>query len=678
MAMEGHVIHGSTGHSRIEIVKSLDPEDAFYGLGDKTGYLNKRGYDYMMWNSDNPDPQLEVPTFKAMYKSIPFFLTLKKHGTYGIFFDNENRSYFDMGYESDSYYFFGADEGFYDYYFFAGNTPADVIREYTSLTGRTPLPQLWTLGYHQSRWSYMSKKEVSALASRFRELDIPCDVIHLDIDYMDHFKVFTWDQERFKDPEGFCREMKNSGFKLVTIIDPGVKVEKGYSVYEEGMENSYFAKTPKGDVYENVVWPGDSVYPDFSNQEVREWWGIQCKKLIDIGIRGIWNDMNEPASFHGPLPDDVMFSRDGEQLPHSQIHNVYGHLMSKATYEALKKYDGKRPFVITRACYSGSGKYATAWTGDNHSIWAHLQMAIPQLCNLGISGMCFIGTDVGGFGSNVTAELMSRWIQIGCFSPLFRNHSAKYTRRQEPWEFDEETLQIYRKYVKLRYKLLPYFYDLFWEQTKTGLPIIRPLFLEYPEDFNTREMNDEFMVGKNILVAPVVEQGKRQKMLYLPSGKWVDYWNHAVYEGGQYIIRDAPLDTCPIFIKQGAILPTYNPMQYVGETDFSSVTFEIYEENLPAEIPVVLDTYTSISPTSSKTTETGALNVEATSPVKENAAVYNHYLDNGEDFSYLEGYYHQYQCALKDGTLHITLQHAGYEKPYSKIITKNMLRKDTK
>jgi len=279
-----------------------------------------------------------------------------------------------------------------------------------------PLPQLWTLGYHQSRWGYDSEERFREIAAKLREHRIPCDSIHFDIDYMDAFKVFTWNQELFDDEKQMIADLRADGFKPVTIIDPGVKVEPGYDVYEEGMAHGYFATTPDGDVYINKVWPGDSVFPDFGQPAVRDWWADKQKYLIDLGIQGCWTDMNEPASFNGPLPDDLIFADEERITTHAEMHNTYGHNMVKATFSGWRRHSGVRPFVITRACYAGSQKYTIAWTGDNHSIWAHLQMAIPQLCNMGLSGMSYAGTDVGGFGSDVTPELMARWVQVGCFS----------------------------------------------------------------------------------------------------------------------------------------------------------------------------------------------------------------------------------------------------------------------
>ncbi|KOF56563.1 alpha-glucosidase [Clostridium sp. DMHC 10] len=572
---EGHEINSELGNYKFNVLKKLDDNTFFYGFGDKTGHLNKRGYHYKMWNTDNAAPHVE--SFEALYKSIPFFITLKDNKAFGIFLDNTFESHFDMGKENSNYYSFGAVDGNLDYYFIYGPSIKEVIKDYTCLTGRTPIPQIWTLGYQQCRWSYTPEERLIEVSKNFREKDIPCDALYLDIDYMDGYRVFTWDKDKFKNPNKTLSKLKENGFKVVTIIDPGVKKDKGYKIYDEGIKNNYFATDKDGVPYVNEVWPGESLYPDFPNSKVRNWWADNQKIMIDYGVAGIWNDMNEPASFKGPLPDDVMFDNDGTKVSHKEIHNVYGHYMSKATYEGIKKFTNKRPFVITRACYAGTQKYSTVWTGDNQSLWEHLRMSLPMLMNLGLSGFAFCGTDVGGFGFDCSAELLSRWIQVGTFTPLFRNHSSIFTRDQEPWAFDGKTEDICRKYIKLRYKLIPYFYDLFWKGESDGLPIIRPLLVHYEKDVNTYEINDEFLCGNSILVAPIVEQGKTNRMVYLPEGDdWIDYWTNEYFSGGQFIIKNAPLDTCPIYIKAGSALPNYPVQNYVGEKSIDELTFNIY------------------------------------------------------------------------------------------------------
>lgn len=624
MQKEGHGVEQDC-QLAFRVVKSMQGSEHFYGLGDKTGFLDKRHYDYEMWNTDNPAPH--VDSFKALYKSIPFFIALTDTHVYGLFLDNTYRSVFDMGKESDDYFWFGSVGGDLDYYYIAGDTLPQVVSGYTYLTGTCPLPQKWTLGYHQSRWGYVYQEDVEAVAHELRRQDIPCDAIHLDIDYMERYKVFTWNRERYHGaPEACLQKLADDGFKIVTIVDPGVKVESGYPVYEQGVAQDCFATTPEGEPYVNRVWPGDAVFPDFGLPRVRTWWGKQHAFLLNKGVRGIWNDMNEPASFNGPPPENVVFTDEQRSTNHAEMHNVYGHLMAKATYEGLKELDGRRPFVITRACFAGSQKYATAWTGDNTSLWAHLQMLIPQLCNLGLSGMPFVGTDIGGFGADTTPELMARWVQAACFSPLMRNHSNANTRMQEPWRFGEEVLDIYRRYVKLRYRLIPYLYDLFFEEEQTGAPLMRPLVYHFEQDPTARTCNDEFMVGPSLLVAPVVQQGADKRMVYLPQGEWYDYWTKEKLTGPRWLIREAPLDTCPLYVRAGSVLPMMEEQSYVGEKTGT----------------LLLDVY----------------------PGQGSA---DHYYDNGEDFAYRDGAYHHYRFTVNEaGEVSARLLHAGYQ-PYDSI-----------
>lgn len=622
---EGHEAKDEIDDYPVQEMRKLEKNDCIYGLGDKTGVLNKRDYEYEMWNSDIPDPHEDG--FKSLYKSIPFFLILKEKACCGIFSDNHNRSYFDLGKECPDYCLFGAAEGNLDYYFIGGESMKEVVSGYTYLTGRAPMQQLWTLGFHQSRWGYESEEEIRSIAERMRAHQLPCDCIHFDIDYMDQYKVFTWNKESYQDGRKVIADFKDMGIRAVTIIDPGVKVEEGYYVYEEGVKEGFFAKTPEGEIYVNEVWPGDAVYPDFGNPAVRNWWGEKQKFLIDMGVAGVWNDMNEPASFRGPLPDDVVFTDEDKKASHKEIHNLYGHNMAKATYEGWKKYSGKRPFVITRACYSGSQKYTTGWTGDNHSIWSHIRMAVPQLCNLGLSGMSFVGTDVGGFGSDCTPELFARWIQLGCFSPFFRDHCAKGCKAQEPWQFGEEVLDISRKYINLRYELLPYIYDLMRECECSGIPVMRPLVLEYEKDEKVKNCNDQFMLGDRMLIAPVLEQGAREKLVYLPEGIWYDYWTGKEFAGGQSYICKAPLDICPVFVKAGAVIPKFPVRMHVDHKEKDQL--------------LILEAYPG-------------------------EGTWMHYQDNGEDFAYQQGAYNEYRITNQNGEVQIEFVHKGYPE-YGKV-----------
>ena len=614
--LEGHTVGKDEEKTdSVTIIKKLGKDDAVYGLGDKPGCLNKRGYSYVNWNTDDPAPH--VDSFKSLYKSIPFFIVLGDEYCYGIFADNTYKTTFDFGYENTDYYFVEHEKGELDYYFMPGNDMAEVVGLYTSLTGTTPLYQRWIYGSHQSRWGYYTQDEVLDIADKFRELDIPCDVIHMDIDYMNGYRVFTFDDKKFPDVKGLSEKLADRGVKLISIIDPGVKKDEDYFMYKEGMEMDAFAHDTDGSVYENAVWPGTSVFPDFTKQSVRSWWGDKTKILLEHGISGIWNDMNEPASFNGPLPDDVQF----EYGAHEKVHNIYGHFMAKATYEGLAKNDGgKRPFVLTRAAYAGSQKYCGGWTGDNHSIWAHIALSLEQVCNLSVSGLAMCGSDIGGFGSDTTPELLVRFYEAAVFVPFFRNHSAMGTRRQEPWQFDETTIDAVRKTVKLRYRFIPYIYDLAHECEKTGAPIVRSLVYEYPADKHVRNISDEYMLGSFVLVAPVIAPGKEAREVYLPDGDWYDYYTGEKYSGGRYILADAPLDKVPVFIKAGAIIP-------VADGEIRS-TEDITEDKISI----------------------------LTYPGKGS---FVHYQDDNETFAYRDGEYNAVEYTLDGETLEKRVLHKG-------------------
>ena len=607
----------------IEVIKTLLGGECFYGLGEKTGNLNKSCSFFEMWNSDVPAPHVE--SMKSLYKSIPFFITLRNNEAFGIFFDNTYKTYFDMGKESNKYYYFAADDGELNYYFIYGPKVSKVINGYTYLTGRTPLPQTWVLGYQQSRWGYTTCDRVIGIAKSFRNKKIPCDVIYLDIDYMDNYKVYTWNKVKFKEHDKMIKALFNIGFKVVVIVDPGIKKEIGYFMYDEGRNNNYFVRNRDGSTCINKVWPGDSAFPDFTDIRVRKWWSDKQKIMVDSKISGIWNDMNEPASFEGPLPDDAVFNNDDCITDHKEVHNVYGHLMSMAAYKGLKNYTRKRPFVLTRACYSGTQKYSAVWTGDNCSSWEHLRMSIPMLLNLGMSGMTLCGADVGGFQFDCTGELLIRWFQVGCFYPLFRNHSGLYTKYQEPWEFGSDIETIIRKYIELRYKLIPYLYELMKESEESGMPVMRALFMNYQEDSNTYEINDEFLVGNDILVAPIVSQGQTARQVYLPGDSWIDFWSDIEYKGGTYILADAQLDKCPIYIKKGSMIPSWPVQQFIGESKIKDVIIQVY-------------------------------------PGNGNSIIYE---DNGTDFKYLDGEYNKYELCMKNNDNYINILVNTLQKKYA-------------
>lgn len=546
----------SPGRGEYVCKKKMDADSHIYGLGEKTSFLDKIGEKYDMWNSDVFDPH--VPEIESLYVSIPFLIHFQyEKPTYGIFLDNPGRTSFDMRTSKDSYKF-QVNSGTIDYYFILGPALNEVVERYSELTGRMDIPPAWAIGYHQSRYSYMNQEEVMTLAKNFKEKNIPCDVIHLDIHYMDEYRVFTFDPVRFPNPRQMIEELKNMGIRVVPIVDPGVKKDPEYVQYQDGIRNNYFCKKIEGELFIGDVWPGASAFPDFTEEEVRTWWGEQHRYYTDLGISGIWNDMNEPAVFNKSktMDLDVVHGNDGNPKTHRELHNVYGMLMSMATQQGLKKeLAGDRPFVLTRAGYAGIQKYAATWTGDNRSFWEHLAMSIPMVLNLGLSGQPFAGPDIGGFAHHTTPELLARWTQAGVFFPYCRNHSVLESIRQEPWVFGTEIEDICRTYIRLRYRLMPYLYTQFYTAHKSGLPIMRPLILEYPNDRNVYNLCDQFLVGQHILVAPILRPSTETRSVYLPEGEWIDYWSGERYVGGTYILAYAPLDVLPLYVKAGAVIP---------------------------------------------------------------------------------------------------------------------------
>ena len=550
---------------------------AYYGLGEKGGSLNKKGCYLENYNTDDPMNNDETSLF---YKTIPFYAGLKPDNAYGIYFDNSFRSFFDMGKSFKDMIYFGAAGGKIQYYFIPGNDLKDVVHKYSELTGTMELPPKWALGYQQCRYSYASEKEVLNLAKCLRKNKIPCDTIYLDIHYMDKFKVMTFDKNNFNNPSEMLKELHKNGFKVVTILDPGVKVEENYGVYERGLAGDHFIKNIDGTLFTGEVWPGESAFPDFSNTEARQWWKKELKNFISIGIDGIWNDMNEPAVFNNDIktmPDECIHNSCNGTIAHSEFHNMFGMEMSRCSNEAQEELrPNLRQFSMTRATFAGGQRYSSIWTGDNYSTWEHLRMSIPMNCNLGISGFSFTGNDVGGFGGDCTKELFIRWMELGTFLPIFRNHSAIFTRRQEPWSFGPDAEKICKKAINLRYSLLPYIYNQYYKSYKEGIPVFRPMILDFDDDENVLDMYSQFMFGDNILVAPILYRDEREKLVYFPKGYWYDYFTHKKYEGGKYYTISIPLNNIGVFVKENSIIPVYEDFfNYVGEKELP-VTLKLF------------------------------------------------------------------------------------------------------
>jgi alpha-glucosidase len=613
---EGHVANGQTAFFNPHYF-TLHEGEHFYGLGDHIAPLDKREYRFVNYNTDYP--QAHEETVPSLYKDFPFFLVKRGANCIGFYLDNSYATLFDFGTDQKTYSFAyeGGDD---DFYFLYGPTPKDVVSEYSRMLGRCPMPLRWSLGNQQSRWSYANEASVLAVADNYQKADIPLEAIHLDIDYMEGYRIFTVSGERFPDFAGFVSALNKRGIKVITIVDPGIKVDPDYPVYQEAIKNSYVA-TLNGQVYVNAVWPGDSVYPAFNDAKVRAWWADKIAHFVSAyGLGGIWCDMNEPASFKGPLPPEVNFAG----AKHEEIHNLYGHDMAKATFEGIKKATAKRPYVITRACCSGTENYSTVWTGDNQSIWSNLRMLIPQEISLGLCAMPFVGSDVGGFNGDCPSELMNRWIEVAIFSPLLRNHSSCGSSFQEPYRFDEKTLQNYRKWVYFRYRIVPYLYDLFYEHTQNGLPLLRPLFLEYPLDPACETRGDEFLVGSSLLVAPVVDPGVEERLVYFPLGKWYAFDSGKEMSGTQK--ESCPIDQCLLYAKEGAIIPLYPSLTKNLDSEPEELVLRLFPGN----------------------------------------GSFLHYQDDGSDYAYERGEYNLYLFTNTNGILSLKMLHEGYPK-YKRI-----------
>jgi alpha-glucosidase len=565
----------SFDNDEVRCFKTLFDGEQFLGLGEKTGSLFKRGNQYTMWNTDFP---AYTDRTDPLYVSIPFFIGIRDKKAYGIFFDNSYKSYFNLGAGSSRFYWFGADKGEMDYYFIYGPEIKKIISSYTMLTGKMKMPPMWALGYQQSKWSYFPETEVATLAKTFRDKEIPCDVIYLDIHYMDGYRVFTWDDSRFPDPEKMTGSLKEKGFKIIPIIDPGVKADSFYFAAKEGLEKDLFAKYPDGEIYQGEVWPSWAYFPDFTNKETRDWWGEKISSLLNQGIEGFWNDMNEPAVWGQAFPDIVQFDDNGYKSDHKKIHNVFALQMAKATFDGIKKYSTKRHFILTRAGFAGIQRYSAVWTGDNVANDEHLRMACVMPQGMGLSGLPFIGSDVGGFMGNPSPRLFTRWMQLGAFTPFFRGHSATNEKAKEPWAFGIEQEGFIRDIISLRYRLLPYLYNEFYNSSKTGLPVLQPMIVNFQDDDECykHEIQFQFMAGANLLVAPVLNENDNFKKLYLPKGKWMDWWTGEIYEGNKWIVVEAPISKIPLFLREGGIIPMIEKQNYVGEKNISQLELLIY------------------------------------------------------------------------------------------------------
>lgn len=547
-------------------------EDAFFGLGEKTGRLNRKGRDFTLWNtdvlsptasgeftagraSDDPRGDRTSTEFDPYYVNIPFFYHLA-HATSaaaGFFIDNSYRAHVDFT-PATAYaaHFLG---GQYTEYIFAGPQMAAILTGYTWLTGRMLAPPLWALGYHQCRWHHYTQATVEALAARHRAHNLPCDALWLDIEYMDGYRVFTWNEEAFPDVPGMLARLAEQGYRTITIVDPGVKYEPGYWVFDQALERDVLCRTEGGAIYLGQVWPGKTAFPDFATPDGRAWWGELNAAHVQAGLAGIWNDMNEPAT--GEIaPDAMRFVRGRE--PHARYHNQYALLMAMGTVEGLlRAMPERRTFVLSRAGFAGIQRYAANWMGDNMARWDHLWLSVPMALGMGLSGQPFVGADIGGFAGSTNGELFARWVQCGALTPFCRNHSAMGTSDQYAWAFGAAIEELARQALVLRYRLLPYLYAAFMRAAESGEPVQQPLVYAFQDDRTLHDIDSQYMLGRALLVAPVYAAGATARQVYLPAGTWYDWHSGERHAGGRFIVAPAPMDQIPLYARGGAVIPMW-------------------------------------------------------------------------------------------------------------------------
>ncbi|MEM1205501.1 MAG: glycoside hydrolase family 31 protein [Acidobacteriota bacterium] len=536
----------------------LHPGAHVYGLGERAASLDLRGSGerpatYRLWNTEvagsygrGVDP---------LYLSIPVYQVLDPGGGYLLFHNNSH----------DGEVTFGDDETVR----FAGGAlcqvialgrPPEALATFGRLTGRPPLPPRWALGFHQSRWGYRSEADIRRVVDGFKEHRLPLDVVHLDIDYMRGFRVFTVDPESFPDLPGLASDLREQGIRLVSILDPGVKQDGDWDLYEDGRRRGVFCRLPDGAEGRAPVWPGWCAFPDFTDPAARAWWGELYPKLLEAGIAGFWHDMNEPAGFSAfgdpTLPLPLRHSLEGRGGDHREAHNLYGLQMARAGHDALRRLrPDRRPFLLTRSGWLGVQRYAWTWTGDVECTWSALRTTLSTVLGLGLSGAPWTGPDIGGFSGAPDAELFVRWLQAAALMPFCRNHAYRLAPPREPWEFGEPALSITRDMLGLRRRLLPYLYTLAYEASVESTPLLRPLFWHNLEDVDLWGIDDAFLVGRDLLVAPILEAGKQRRRVRLPAGRWYDVWTDRCFEGGQDVELEGPLERLPILARAGAVIP---------------------------------------------------------------------------------------------------------------------------
>lgn len=551
----------SESHGKSYAYIKVDDETDLYGTGEVTGSLIRNGSTRKLWNTDNFTYIRD--NGQRLYQSHPWVLGVRQDGSaFGVLADNTWKQELSLGYNIT----FASEGPSFRVIVIEGETPQQVVQELATLTGKIELPPLWSLGFQQCRWSYYPDSRVKEIADSMRIKNIPCDVIWMDIHYMDGYRVFTFSPKDFPNPNSTNDYLHSKGFKSVWMIDPGVKAEKGYSVYDSGTKSNVWVNTDKGEPFIGKVWPGNCVFPDFTQKTTSTWWSNLYKDYMAKGIDGVWNDMNEPSVFEGidyTMPVTNIHKGDSE-LPmgsHLRYHNVYGMLMVKASREGiLRANPDKRPFILTRSNYIGGQRYAATWTGDNSASWSHLKMSIPMSINFGLSGQPFNGPDIGGFSGYATPELYGHWMAIGAFYPFSRAHKASGEQNAEPWSFGPEIEKVARTALERRYRLLPYLYTLFYEASTTGLPVMRPVFFADTKDLSLRKEEQAFLLGNDLLIVPKWADSPK-----LPKGNW---------QTVSIVGEDSKLDKYQpdLKIRPGAIVPLGDIIQNTTQYSLNNIT----------------------------------------------------------------------------------------------------------
>lgn len=574
--------------ARIEMAFDLPEHFACFGLGERYGGLNLRSRVHTLLTTDD---HRHIESSDPLYKSIPVLYLFDPKGSCLIFLDSPAPQRWDLDSNLDGrgHLELYTRRGFRLYIAGPASLPT-LLRLYTELTGRTPMPPRWSLGHQQSRWSYPTEAIVRDIAREFRQRQIPCDTMVVDIDYLQDYRVFSISRERFPTFERMTSDLRQDGFHVVPIVDPGVAQSRQDPVYVAGMKADVFCKDKNGKPFVGKVWAGKSCLPDFLLPRTRAFWGAQIQGLLDRGVSGIWNDMNEPALFgqqrpfdpsQHPLPpkSEQLFLQTTPEGPegHLEVRGLYGMQMARAAWEAQAAHHPvERPFTLTRSTYAGGQRYGAVWLGDNCSWFEHLRHSIPMLLNMGLSGFPFAGVDIGGFGGHCDAELLVRWYELGIFYPFFRNHCAMGQLPQEPWAFGPKVEALIKRLITVRYSLTHYLEALFVEHRETGAPLMRPMAYHYAQDPNARTLDDQFLFGRDLLVAPILQRGTRDRVVYFPKGVFESFDRGHLVEGPCYKRITWTFGEVPAFVRHGAILPLCSPFEHMGELNETTLLLRCY------------------------------------------------------------------------------------------------------